>query len=656
MYFKAAFNLGKKYKGMSERKIIDRADFVIRDSGDRNIVPYLVALDKLHVVFGEEHNPSDFGVSYLSEGLGISLDKSGIKEISPLEYFEIIEKARERGLPVSSVPSWNNKLDVDTSDLTVSEMPIKKHDFWLRNTMPASLRKEIEKLESDDTPRTPIRNASRLCYYIVSREDCRRLSIRETLLKTISESKLILSSYYGEAELKGDTDESIRLSLDRLHRTSLAMGHACVVISIRDENVLEDRKNLHEYAEILSERKKSLTVIESPFYDEAMVKALCMKGLALTLIQDPGYSKADAKKTIEDRIIFNNPYTKNKSSYVDEWQEDYLSENAVYNLGRLENEDPFSDEVIPDYEGTIYGEERMNYHWPEDTLMSLPLLDRAKDFIKGIISYSALLEERKARGLKANHSPELVWLRKKSGNVERKLCTDIPSLSMLFIGDKGTGKETVARIFADMLSNRGILMKEKDGKNILFLKKAHFIAKGPMESASVIRETFNRALGGLVFIDWHEESLDEEKRDRDSLVLDNLISLMEKFSGKLCVILSIGRNVYRDISARCPGLLSSVPFSLHFPSYSDEELWTIFSYYLERKGLNVEEGVKEAVMERFGEMRMEADFAYGDSVMKLIQEGDMRLTRRIVSSPHSEEADVATFIPSDFSPSIDGQD
>ena len=177
-----------------------------------------------------------------------------------------------------------------------------------------------------------------------------------------------------------------------------------------------------------------------------------------------------------------------------------------------------------------------------------------------------------------------------------------------------------------------------------------------MESASVIRETFNRALGGLVFIDWHEESLDEEKRDRDALILDNLISLMEKFSGKLCVILAIGRNVYSDISARCPGLLSSVPFSLHFPSYSDEELWTIFSYYLERKGLKVEEGVKEVVMERFGEMRKEADFAYGDSVIKLIQEGDMRLTRRIVSSPYSEEADVATFIPSDFSPSIVGQD
>ena len=46
----------------------------------------------------------------------------------------------------------------------------------------------------------------------------------------------------------------------------------------------------------------------------------------------------------------------------------------------------------------------------------------------------------------------------------------------------------------------------------------------------------------------------------------------------------------------------------------------------------------------------------GDSVIKLIQEGDMRLNRRIVSSSPSEEADVATFIPSDFSPSIDDQD
>ena len=199
-------------------------------------------------------------------------------------------------------------------------------------------------------------------------------------------------------------------------------------------------------------------------------------------------------------------------------------------------------------------------------------------------------------------------------------------------------------------------MEEKDRKNILCRKKAHFIAKGPMESASVIRETFNRALGGLVFIDWHEESLDEEKRDRDALILDNLISLMEKFSGKLCVILAIGRNVYSDISARCPGLLSSVPFSLHFPSYSDEELWTIFSWGGGEKELKMDEGVKEAVMERFREMRKEADFAYGDSVMKLIQEGEMKLTRRIGSISPSGETDVATFIPSDFSPSIDGQE
>ncbi|MGN0905968.1 MAG: hypothetical protein ACI4NM_02375, partial [Bullifex sp.] len=209
--------------------------------------------------------------------------------------------------------------------------------------------------------------------------------------------------------------------------------------------------------------------------------------------------------------------------------------------------------------------------------------------------------------------------------------------------------ETVARIYADILSKRKILMEE----NILFLKKAHFIAKGPMESATVIRETFNKALGGLVFIDWHEESMNEEKKDRDALILDNLFSLMEKFSGKLAVILSIGDNAAKDISARCPGLLSSVPFTLRFPSYSEEELWIIFSYLLARKGLKAGEGVKEAIMERFARMRNDAGFANGDSVKKLISEGEMRMARRIVSASSSEEADIATFTSSDFSLSED---
>lgn len=649
MYYKAAYDLTKKYKGMSEEQIIAKANYVIRDSGATFVFPYLVALDKLFVVFDTNRTRMYFAEWYFSNGLGISVDRNGIQEISPVEFFDIIEKSREKDILIPYLPNENYKLNVDISDLIISKISQKDYHFWQSSTMPVSLKKEVEKLKSEDLPDVPIRRASHLCYYIVSNEDARRISIRSTLLKTISESNMILSSYFGNAILKGKTEEDIRLSLDKLDRTSQAMGKACVVISIEDENILEEKENLKTFAGILSDRISSLTIIESPFYDESMVKELCKKGLALTLIQDPGYNKEDAKKIITDGIIFNDPVKKNKSTYVDGWNDDYMQGNAIYNLGAIENESRFSDRVIPDFEGTIFGEERINYHWPEDTLMSLPLLDKAKEFIKGIISYSALLEERKARGFKANHTPELVRLRKQSGNIERKLCTDIPSLSMLFIGEKGTGKETIARIYADILSKRKILMKEKDGKNILFLKKAHFIARGPRESALVIRETFNKALGGLVFIDWHEEGLDEEKRDRDCLILDNLISLMDKFKGKLAVILSISDNIARDISSRCPGLLSSVPYTLRFPSYSDEDLWNLFSYMLERKGLIAEEGVKKTVMERFSKMRNDADFANGDSVKKLIQEGEMKMTKRIVSTSHSEEVDVATFISSDFS-------
>ncbi|MGN0907756.1 MAG: hypothetical protein ACI4NM_11470, partial [Bullifex sp.] len=113
MYYRAAYDLTEKYRKMSEEEIIARANFVIHDSGATFIFPYLVGLNKLFVVFDTDRRWMDFAHRYFSDGLGISVDRNGIQEISPVEFFDIIEKSREKDILIPYLPDRNYKLNVD---------------------------------------------------------------------------------------------------------------------------------------------------------------------------------------------------------------------------------------------------------------------------------------------------------------------------------------------------------------------------------------------------------------------------------------------------------------------------------------------------------------------------------------------------------------
>ena len=277
-----------------------------------------------------------------------------------------------------------------------------------------------------------------------------------------------------------------------------------------------------------------------------------------------------------------------------------------------------------------------------EKISELPHMERAKDLIESIISYSHLLEERKNRGLKSNFCPALnIFLRP-----DCRLMTDIPSLNMVFYGDRGTGKETVARLYAEILIEEGIIVTDDSADNIQFVDKAYLTAKTPLKSIDTINKLFNRTKGGLLFIDWQGQSLDEREKDRECIILGNLINMMEKHKGELCAILSLSQESYSDITGRNPGLLSSLPYSLHFPSYSKEEMWDIFSYHLSKRGLKAECGVKEQMESKLEEMRSQKNFSYGDTINCLIANGEAKLSKRITAEPKDDE--LVTLCSCDF--------
>ena len=377
----------------------------------------------------------------------------------------------------------------------------------------------------------------------------------------------------------------------------------------------------------MDSRNENLIIIESSYYDEKLVKALTdeYRDIPLKLIQDPGFTKEEAITILErERCI--DSLKGDVDLLLKESGKKYFSYQDLCSI----------------YDKASNTKGFLTKKSPMEKLSELPHAERAKDLIESIISYSALLEERKLRGFKSNYCPALNIFQITSN----RILTDIPSLNMVFYGDRGTGKETVARLYSEILEKEGIIVKNDSADNIQFVNRVHLMEKTPQKSIDTINKLFNRSRGGLVFIDWQGLSLDERTKDRECLILDNIINMMERHKGELVAILSLSNESYFDITKRNPGLLSSIHYSLHFSSYSNQELWDIFSYHLSKKELKAEEGVKERVFEILEEMRNKNNFSYGDTINSIITKGEVKLSKKINSE--SKDDELITLRPYDF--------
>ena len=632
MYYKMCFKIGDKLK----EKDIDTILSIIKEEA---YDPSFLLDDKGYVAYGAEDNEKicmvasckrrslEFFIDHITDSLELRLDESGINEVSPFSFFSLVDRAErsQHMLYVGSSDAATKNLD----GLSIEKIPMTNtymsHDHFYVS-YPISLEKEIERIEKDSKKR-PCYKQNKSNYYLLSLSEERRTVMRKTLLKTLFDNNHLYSSYYGYVEITNKNNEDYPISLDIFKRTIEVIKGGVIVLSLEDEDIFNNRDDFDAFLDIMDSRNENLIIIESSYYDEKLVKAFTeeSRNIPLRLIQDPGFTKEEAITILErersidslkgDIDLLLKESGKNYFSYDDL---SYIYNKASNTKGFLTKKSPM------------------------EKLSELPYMEKAKDLIESIISYSALLEERKLRGFKSNYCPALNIFQRPSN----RILTDIPSLNMVFYGDRGTGKETVARLYSEILENEGIIVKNDSADNIQFVNRVHLMEKTPQKSIDTINKLFNRSRGGLVFIDWQGLSLDERTKDRECLILDNIINMMERHKGELVAILSLNNESYFDITKRNPGLLSSIPYSLHFSSYSNQELWDIFSYRLAKKGLKAEEGVKERVFEKLEEMRNKNNFSYGDTINSIITKGEVKLSKRI--TPESKDDELITLRPYDF--------
>jgi len=151
------------------------------------------------------------------------------------------------------------------------------------------------------------------------------------------------------------------------------------------------------------------------------------------------------------------------------------------------------------------------------------------------------------------------------------LQSEATGLHMIFTGNPGTGKTTVARLLGRLFKEMGVLPKG----HMVEVERADLVGEYIGHTAQRTREVVKRAVGGVLFIDEAYSLARGGEKDFGKESIDCLVRSMEEHRGELMLILAGYPEEMEWFLSQNPGLRSRFPLTIPFPDYSVDELLAI---------------------------------------------------------------------------------
>ena len=326
----------------------------------------------------------------------------------------------------------------------------------------------------------------------------------------------------------------------------------------------------------------------------------------------------------------------------------------IYNevLKKVDSAITLSDELkinLLDYISITYPKTELGFSKYRDNLIEkiifnkeIPEYEKDKNMDEIFEELNSLVGLEKVKKM----LKELVSLVELKNKTKNDLKIKNINLHMVFLGNPGTGKTTVARIVAEILYNLKYIKQNK----LIEVSSKDLVAEYVGQTAPKTMAVIQKALGGVLFID-EAYSLASNKGQGSSYneeAIATLIQAMENYRDNLVVIFAGYTKEMQDFLDMNSGIVSRIGYTVEFEDYTEEELLQIFMQMMNKSGFDVSNDAQNRVKEIIKEYKNTKNFGnaifirnvYEKSIVKHASNTQGKKQKKILKT--IKEEDIST--------------
>ena len=221
------------------------------------------------------------------------------------------------------------------------------------------------------------------------------------------------------------------------------------------------------------------------------------------------------------------------------------------------------------------------------------------------------------------------------------------AMHMVFTGNPGTAKTTVARLFAQILKDNEVLSVG----DLIECGRSDLVGRFVGWTAVQVKEMFKKAKGSVLFIDEAYSLVDEKNGSFGDEAINTIVQEMENCREDMVVIFAGYPKKMNEFISRNPGLRSRISFYVDFDNYSPDELFDITKLIAKNNGYKLADDAYEMLAPIFENAFGTEDFGNGRFARNLVEQAQLAQSVRLSTLDFDSLSgdDLVTLCAQDFS-------